>query len=288
MMTSKLKSFLYNEQVATKRLRVASVAMSCDRDPDTNRTKIANTVDAITHTHPDIELVIFGEMILGWYNPGDMPEYHRRIAEPISRETLQSLVSLAAQYRIHLCFGMSEIDDKTMYNAQVLLNPQGEIQAVHRKRCPKTEMYSRGTVPVTVTDIKGVKTGIVICSDAASSRTMWELMKNRLDLIILSLADDSDEGLFMARFNARMYDTWIVTANRYGDQDGYFWNAHIGISDPLGSLRATSQDKEGYLVCELRFDTNQSWLKTIIRNIIVKAPLPFRVLRNWRKGREYR
>ena len=76
-------------------------------------------------------------MILGWYNPGQMPEYHRRISKPISRETLRPFASLAAQHGIYLCFGMSEIDDVTLHNSQVLLTPQGEIQAVHRKWNPK-------------------------------------------------------------------------------------------------------------------------------------------------------
>jgi hypothetical protein len=47
MMTSKPKPFLYNEQVATQRLQVASVTISYDhRDPDTNRTNIARKVDS--------------------------------------------------------------------------------------------------------------------------------------------------------------------------------------------------------------------------------------------------
>jgi predicted amidohydrolase len=132
-MTSKFKSFLYNEQAATRHLTAVSVAMACDRDPVKNRTKIANTLDSIAQAHPGVDLVVFGEMILGWYNPGHMPEYHRRISKPISRETLQAFTSLAAQYGIHLCFGMSEIDGSTLHNTQVLLTPRGEIQVVHRK-----------------------------------------------------------------------------------------------------------------------------------------------------------
>jgi hypothetical protein len=31
---------------------------------------------------------------------------------------------------------------------------------------------------------------------------------------------NSMKGLFMAQFNARMYDAWIVTANRFGDENG--------------------------------------------------------------------
>jgi len=290
-MTSNLTSLLYNEQAATKRLKVATVALSCDRDPDINRARVADTVDAIMRVHLDVELVVCGEMILGWYKPGAMPAYHRHISQPIAPETLQPFISLAARHGLYLCFGVSEIDGERLYNAQVLLNPQGEIQAVHRKRNLKPgerqAHYHPGPVAVTVTDIKGVKTGIVICSDAASPRTMWELMKHGLDLIIFSLADDEDEGLFMARFNARMYDAWIVTANRYGDEDGTYWNGHLVISDPCGELRATGQDQEQVLVYELGFADRRSWLKWAIRNVWVKTPLAWHVLSNWKRAKSY-
>ena len=290
-MARKYRSVLYNERTTTKRLKIATVAMSCALDPATNRARIVDTVDAILRAHPDIGLVVFGEMILGWYSPGEMPEYHRQISQPISMETLKPFSSLAARRGIYLCLGIPEMNGPSLHNTQVLINPQGDIQAIHRKWNLKPgerkANYQPGPRPVTITDIKGVKTGIVICSDAASPRTMWELMKSRLDLIILSLADDRDTDRFMAKFNARMYDAWIVTANRYGDENGTFWNGHIVISDPLGSLRVTAQDQEGYLVYELVFDTDRSWPKRLIRNMVVKASLPIHVLKNWQRIREY-
>jgi predicted amidohydrolase len=290
-MKSRFKSFLYNEQAAKRRLKVASVAMSCDRNPDVNCAKVADIVEMITQSHPDVDLVVFGEMILGWYNPGKMPEYHRRVSKPISRETLQEFASLARQHRIYLCFGISEIDDRRLHNAQVLLTPRGEIQVVHRKwnlkSGEKKAKYQPGPAPVTIVDIRGVKTAIVICSDVASPRGMWELMRSRADMIILSLADDSDEGLFMAKFNARLYDAWIVTANRYGDEDGYLWNGHIVISDPCGELRARGQDQEQFLVRELGFADKQSWLRRGMRNVWVKTPLIFHILRNWKRAKSY-
>ena len=91
----------------------------------------------------------------------------------------------------------------------------------------------------------------------------------------------------MTRFNARMYDAWIVTANRYGDEDGYFWNGHVVISDPCGELRATGQDQEQYLVYELGFADKQSWLKRVARNAWVKTPLVFHILRNWKRAKSY-
>jgi predicted amidohydrolase len=288
---SETHSWLYNEQKAAKRLKVATVTMQCDPEPDLNRAQMVTAVKEIKAIHPDVKLVMFGEMVLGWYTPG-MREYNHRVAEPIPGETTSILMGLAAEQDIFICFGLLESRACGMHNAQVLINPQGEIQAIHRKWNLRSQErgagFQPGPRPVTVTDILGVKTGIVICADAASPRAMWGLMKSRLDLILLSLADDHDKGLFMAYFNARMYDAWIVTANRYGDENGYFWNGHTVISDPLGALKATSQDKAGYLVHELCFDVRQPMMKRILRNLIVKTPLLFHLLRNWNRIKEYR
>jgi predicted amidohydrolase len=286
-MTSFFEKFFYDEESATKELKIATVAMQCDREPAANRARLVEVVRDIKKNYPDVELVVFGEVILSWYNP-EMVEYHRKTAESIPGITTKVLSRLANEFDIYISFGLSEVGPgRRLFNSQVLINPAGEIQAVHRKRCPKSDLFSRGSVPVTVTEIKGVRTGIVICSDAANPRTIWELMVNRLELIIISLADDCDENLFMAKFNARMYDAWVVTANRYGDQEGYFWNGHIVVSNPLGMLKATSQDVSGYLVFNLRFDTNHGILKRFIRNLVVKAPLPFNVGKNWRRLLDY-
>lgn len=267
---------LYNEEGATKQLKVATVAMECKREPAKNRTKIVNTVETITQTNPDTEMIVFGEMILGWYNPGRDVAYHRGISEPVPGETTCELGELASKYGIYICFGISEIKDGILYNTQVLLNPQGEIQAIHRKwnlkPGEKKAGYQSGSQPVTITEIKGIKVGMIICSDAANSRTMLRLMKEHLGLIILSLADDKDEGWFVAKANARLYDAWIITANRYGREYDY-WNGHLVITDPMGKLRSTSLDQERYLVYELRFPTEQSWLQKVVRGIVVKLPL---------------
>jgi hypothetical protein len=129
---------------------------------------------------------------------------------------------------------------------------------------------------------------MVICSDAASPRTMLKLMKSRLDLIILSLADPEDEDRFSAQHNARLYDAWVITVNGYGYEDSLFWNGHLVVSDPLGKRRATGQNQEQYLVYELRFTAPQGWLKRGVRKTWVRVPLIFHLLRNWKEiGRYY-
>jgi predicted amidohydrolase len=289
-MRSRFRSFLYDEQAAARRLTIASVAMTCDRLPEVNRTRMAGMVDAIADAHPGVQLVFFGEMILGWYNPGGSPQYHQRIAESIPGETTRALAALALKHEIFVCFGLSELDGDVLHNSQVLLNPRGEIQAVHRKRNLKPgerqANYQPGPRAVTITDIHGVRTGLVICSDTASPRIMWALMKSRLDLILLSLADD-DRDDFASRFQARMYDAWLVTANRRGQEGKELWPGLIVLSDPLGEVRIAEQGREQYLIHQLGFADTPSWLKRALRIAWVRTPVIVHVLRNWKRARSY-
>lgn len=290
-MKSIISSWLYDTRNAEHPLKVASVTMPVERDPEENLIRIGDLVDHVLRSHADVDLIILGEMLFGWFNPGKMPVYHRGIARPITQEIIEPLRTRCINDGIYLCFGMPELYGDSFFNAQVLINPQGEIQTTHRKwnlkPAEKMAHYQAGPVPLTITEIKGVKTGIVICADAAHPKTIWALVKNRLDLIILSLADDHDEDWFMAKFNALMYDAWVVTANRYGDEEGCFWDGHTVISDPLGVLRATSKDQAGILVHEIKFDGHQNVLKTCLRNFFTKTSLLVHLLSNLKRIKDY-
>jgi predicted amidohydrolase len=72
---------------------------------------------------------------------------------------------MARRHKIYICFGLSEIDGETLHNTQVMLNPQGEIQTVHRKHNLKQGEIKAGYQPgprrVTTTNVKGARTGLV-------------------------------------------------------------------------------------------------------------------------------
>ena len=287
---SKFIKWLYAEETANKRIKIATTAMKCDRDPVENRKSISRIINQILQEHPDVELVVFGEMILGWYDPSGMSEYHHDISEIIPGKTTELLSDLSRENGIFLSCGISEKSENEYHNAQVLINPQGEIQAIHRKWNLKPAEqqigYIPGPNPVTITEIKGCKTGMIICADAAHPRTMRELVRSDLDLILYSVADDKDEKWFMAKANARLYDAWIVSANRFGRENNY-WNGHTVVTDPLGNLREVLVNEEGYLVHTLKFVQDRSRIQKIMRNIIVKTPLLFHVMKNWRILRSY-
>jgi predicted amidohydrolase len=182
---------------------------------------------------------------------------------------------------------MSEARDGKLYNTQLLINPEGEIQAQHRKRQLKEDTYTPGPEPVTLTWIKDTRTAMLICSDAASLAAMRALRRLRPELILLSLADDEDEDFFMARCNARLYDAWIVTANRYGDEDGRYWSGHMVISDPLGDLRVAVDSCERVMIYDLGFAGHGPWMKRRLRRLFTSTPLLIDLLTNWKQFRQY-
>lgn len=287
---SRLRTFLLDEHRASNRLKVANVAMRCDRDPEVNREKMIDTIDNIMENDSEVELVIFGEMTLGWYQPGSFPEYHLQISEPTYGETTRALASLAKQHNIYVCYGISELEGGILSNAQILLNPQGEIQAVHRKRNLQEDEveanYQPGPEMVTITDVKGFKTGIVICSDTASFRIMWELIKSRLDVIIISLTDDIEDD-FVIKFQGRLFDAWVITANRYGKENKKYWPGLIVVTDPLGDIRSEKAGREQFSINELYRSGQRRILRDLMRNVWVKLRLGIHILRNLKRALTY-
>jgi predicted amidohydrolase len=270
-MAGRFKHWLYDGGKKQTSLRVATTALECDHDPRVNREKMERVVQAIKTAHPSVELILFGEAITSWYRPY-CDEYHRAVAEPVPGETTRAMAALARKHQLYLSFGLSESSDGSLFSSQVLINPAGEIQAVHRKMGSAPDLFEPGPTPVTFTEVNGLRTGIVICSDIASASTMWKLATQELDLILLSLADDCRAGLFAARFNARMHHAWVVTANRSGEQEGIVWDGHMAISDPRGVLRVAAQGAEQHIVYDITLPRAvASTPKTFLRNVVAKT-----------------
>ena len=281
---AKFKTYLYNEIESHKRLQVATTAMKCDINPENNRKKIVNIINEIKNDHPDIDLIIFGEAILGWFrNRPNTKEYHRKIAETIPGITTQLVSEISQKHKIFITFGLIERSNDRIYNSQVLINPKGEIIAVHRKKNLRIKSFSPGDRPITFVDISGIKTGIAICSDIRSDLTTDEIFRNNPALIILSVADwtnDWDKKNFAAGYFARRFDSWMITSNRFGDEADIHWDGHIEISNPVGDLCVLEKSKEQYVYYDIGFDFDQSKFRRFLRRQYLKISLAYHVLRN--------
>lgn len=269
---SKLNSWLYDERKTTKRLKIASVTIQCDLEPEKNRAHLVEWVTIVLDTQPDVELILFGETITGWYARRDsLKAYHQSIAETIPGETTRVMSELARENGIYLSFGMTETNAGEIYNTQVLINPQGEIEAVHRKfhLMESSTVFKPGKIPLTVADISGVCAGIIVCSDIQNAAVRKELKNQKVDLILGGLANPKDPNFFVSGMIAKMFDAWIVTANRYGDEEGFIYEGDMIIGDPSGRLYQKTVGKEQFLYANLFFLKDEAPIKKILRRVWV-------------------
>jgi len=271
---------LYNVSKADRHLKVAITAMICDEDPERNLQKMTKFIEDIKKNHPLVELIVFGETIHGWFfNHDKTADYHHQIAETVPGRTSNLMSELAIKNNVYICFGINEKSENKFYNSQVLIDSDGKIAAVHRKTKMRESFFSPGENLVTVTQIKGIKTGLVICYDVQSKEVNKTLRKNKLDLIIHSLADDEDPREFGINYLARSYDAWLINANRFGEEGGHYWNGWITITNPVGKICLKGKEQEQYLYYEIGI-VEQGLVTKTLRKIYVRTSRIFHVIRN--------
>lgn len=285
---SLLKSWLY-ENNTTNELVVASVALAPDKNPANSRKKIVSYIQNIKKAQPNVDLIFFGEVIIGCYN-SENKNYHKEIAELIPDTTTNLLGQLAKENNVNISFGMVEKEGDNVYNSQVLINNNGVIANIQRKKNVRSEGFSPGQESISLVDIKGVKIGTVICFDIRSNETVSKARDNKADMIILSNADyldNWDDNYFGYKYIAKQYNTWIVTSNRYGIEDKVKWDGHIEILNPFGDLLASGIMKEQFIVYNIKINKDQSKSKDFIRMVYSKISLGYLVLKNFKIALAY-
>lgn len=276
-----VKAWLYEADAANE-LMVATVAMTPDKDPLVSREKIRGFIVDIKATHPDIGLVVFGEVIPGWYR-APTEEYHQRIAEELSGDTPTLMASLAAEHGLNISFGMAERDGADVFNSQLFVDATGTITNVQRKQRLKSPFFSPGPEPIAFVDVGGVKVGVVICYDMRWAQTIKKAWDQKADLIILSNSDYIDEWddiRFGYQYLAKQYGAWIVAANRYGNEYETYWDGHIEIMGPFGDIEKSGEHKEQFLVHTLQLNPGQSGVRRLMQSLYTKASIGYLILRH--------
>ncbi|MBN1835993.1 MAG: carbon-nitrogen hydrolase family protein [Spirochaetales bacterium] len=238
---------MYDDSGATKFLHAAAVCMRCAKDKAENLTDMEAMIDLIVADHPEVDLIVFGETILGWYHdPADPQGYQWDLAEPIPGPAVAQIAVRAASYNIYIAFGMGELDGGKLYNTQVLLAPDGTVQAKHRKVHLIDTDEAGGFTPavrsaadpfsLTITDIDGIRAAMLICADVSDYWLATQINERGVDLIVHSLA--SFEPAFTIDAVSRQFNAWAIFANRCGREADTDYAGNCYIADPAGTIRA--------------------------------------------------
>lgn len=194
-------------------------------------------------------LVVLPEALdLGWTHPSS-----RTRAEPIPEGApCRFLARAAAQHRVHVCAGLTERAGDRVFNAAVLLGPDGSLLATHRKLNELAighACYDQGDrLGVVATELGTI--GLMICADAFAQDRVLSRSLGYLgaDLILSPCAwavpADHDNGresygqLWRDSYQpvAREFALWIVGVSNVGLIDAGPWAGRkcIGCSLAVG------------------------------------------------------
>ena len=244
---------IYDDSQASRFLSVVAVSMQVSHDKIRNLEEIQRSCKLVIAEHPDTELILFGESILGWYIEEEDPEgYQEEIAEPIPGPATRAVAQLADSLNVYVAFGLTEKKEDTLFNSQVLLNPSGELEAIHRKIHMTPEDLANGMEAgpkseenITIVRINDIRCGLIVCADQSGFWLTEQLVKREVEVIFHSLASQVSEFVFDPV--ARQFNAWEVFANRYGEEGSRLYSGTTYIADPAGSIRSGASGSALYL-----------------------------------------
>lgn len=229
-------------------LNVATVCMTPNLDPLMSLQRMEQVIEEIKQEHPDTRLILFGETILGWfYKKGETQSYQESIAETIPGPATTTIGRLAQEHDCYISFGLSERADGKLFNAQVVISPEGDVIAKHRKIQIRNKVFTPGAQELVTVDIDGFKTALLICADARSPWLRREIRRAKADIVLASLADYATSSR-LNQLLGTLYDSWIIVSNRYGAEPPITWHGLITVTDPWACLHGSSLGRESVLV----------------------------------------
>ncbi|MGO8700268.1 MAG: carbon-nitrogen hydrolase family protein [Limisphaerales bacterium] len=128
------------------------------------------------------DLVVLGETV----PTINVPEAAWKTAQPVPGPATDYFGQLAKQYNLHIAFSLYERDRRLVYNAAVLLGPDGQLIGKYRKVCLPPSEVAEGIAPghdYPVFDTKFGKVGLMICYDGFFPEVARELSNRGAEII---------------------------------------------------------------------------------------------------------
>jgi len=163
------------------------------------------------------ELVVLPEMSLVGYVSPEADFDLTPFAEPIDGPTVRACSRIAMRHGVHLVAPLVLAEEGRLYNAAIVLGPDGSVVASYRKRHPwfPERWATPGPLPPPVFDVRGVRTTIAICYDAHFLPEDGADVLSRSDLLVFTSAwvDEEDSRKPLLRSLARRFGVAIANAN---------------------------------------------------------------------------
>ena len=216
-----------------------------------------------------VDVTIFPECALAGYCFDSIDEA-RLHAESIPGPSTEALAEHCAKVDQHVVVGMLESEGDVLYNAAVLVGPQGVVSVYRKAHLPYLgvdRFTTPGNLPYTVPSVGDLRLGMNICYDASFPEATRSLMLLGADLVALPTnwppgAENVCDCLIRAR--ALENAIYFIAVNRVGSERGFDFIGQSQIADPAGKcLHRASRDQEEVFFADI--DTAQSRRKHLVR-----------------------
>ncbi len=214
-------------------------------------------------------LTVFPECAATGYCFASLEEA-RPYAQPIPGPMTQQMTQACAELGVFAIFGMLEADGGRVFNAAVLVGPQGVVGSYRKVHLPYLgiDMFTTyGDRPFAVHDAGGLNVGMNICYDAAFPEASRSLAILGADLIALPTNwPPGAETTACSVINARAVENavYFIAVNRVGSERGFEFIGRSKIADPSGNTLAEAKTT-GFEILYAEIDPARARRKHIIR-----------------------
>jgi 5-aminopentanamidase len=175
-------------------------------------------------------------------------------AESIPGPTTDRVTRLCHSLNTYVVFGMLEKSGNDLFNAAVLVGPDGVIGSYRKVHLPflgVDRFTTPGDRPFEVFEAAGVRIGMLICYDGGFPEAARVLALKGADIILLP-TNWPPGGSYMAEFstNCRAMENGVYFAavNRVGTERGFTFIGKSRICSPVGAtLQSLDHDQPGII-----------------------------------------
>jgi len=236
-------------------------------DPQRN---LARMCDLVRQTAASgARLTLFPEAALTGYCFESLDEA-RPLAEPIPGPSTQTMQEVCRERGVFAIYGMLELDGPRVFNAAVLVGPDGVVGAYRKIHLPYLgvdRFTTPGDRPFAVHEADGLRIGMHICYDGGFPESARVLTLLGADLIVLPTNwPPGAQCMAGCAVNTRAMENHVYYAacDRVGQERGFRFLGLSKICDPRGQVLAEApHDREEILYADI--DPAQARNKRIVR-----------------------
>lgn len=201
------------------------------------------------------KLVVLPEMAATGYRFPN-PDVVRPMSELPRGPTFKAFAALAKEYAAHIVVGFVEDNEGKLYNAALVISPEGKLEALYRKRLLYIDDHTwanPGDLPYPVFDTAWGKTTVGICMDINDPRFLTHVRKVRPDMVLFP-TNWVDENVDVHRYWMNQLRGWngiLVAADRWGDEDGVFFAGRSAIFKAGKTLVEGPPEGDGFYLAEV-------------------------------------